>query len=98
MVVSVITSALTFVVLLFSPIVDPPSHLPDWRFTLYQALPFYNIAVAIRAGLSLDLVGDPTRSLLILGAWTAAGWAITGWATGHRRQRLFRSCDRTVGC
>ena len=98
MVVSVITSALTFVVLLFSPILYPPSHLPDWLFAIHQALPFYNMAVVIRAGLSVGLVSDPTRSFLVLGAWTVAGWAITGWATGHRRQRLFRSCDRTVGC
>ena len=85
MVVSVITSALTFVVLLFSPILYPPSHLPDWRFTLYQALPFYNIAVVIRAGLSLGLVSDLARSFLVLGAWTVAGWAMTGWVIGRRR-------------
>jgi ABC-2 type transport system permease protein len=85
MVVSVITSALTFVVLLFSPIVYPPSHLPGWLFTIHQALPFYNMAVVIRAGLSVGLVSDLTQSFLVLGAWTAAGWAMTGWVIGRRR-------------
>lgn len=85
MVVSVITSALTFVVLLFSPIVYPPSHLPGWLFAVHQALPFYNMAVVIRAGLSVGLANDLTQSFLVLGAWTVAGWAMTGWGIGRRR-------------
>ena len=85
MVVSVITSALTFVVLLFSPIVYPPSHLPVWLFAIHQALPFYNMAVVIRAGLSVGLVNDLAQSFLVLGAWTVAGWALTGWVIGRRR-------------
>jgi ABC-2 type transport system permease protein len=84
-VVSVITSALAFVVLLFSPIVYPPSHLPGWLCTIHQLLPFYNMAVVIRAGLSMGLVSDLTRSFLVLGAWTVAGWAMTGWVIGRRR-------------
>jgi ABC-2 type transport system permease protein len=85
MVVSVITSALTFVVLLFSPIVYPPSHLPGWLFAIHQAVPFYNMAVVIRAGLSVGLVNDLAQSFLVLGAWTVAGWALTGWVIGRRR-------------
>jgi ABC-2 type transport system permease protein len=85
MVVSLIASSLAFVVLLFSPIVFPPSHLPDWLFTVHQVLPFYNMAVVIRAGLSVGLVSDLTRSFLVLGAWTVAGWAMTGWVIGRRR-------------
>jgi ABC-2 type transport system permease protein len=85
MVVSVITSALAFVVLLFSPIVYPPSHLPGWLFAIHQVLPFYNMAVVIRAGLSVGLVSDLTQSFLVLSAWTVAGWAMTGWVIGRRR-------------
>jgi ABC-2 type transport system permease protein len=84
MVVSVVTSALAFVVLLFSPIVYPPSHLPGWLFTVHQALPFYNMAVVIRAGLSVGLVSDLTRAFVVLGAWTVTGWAMTGWVVGRR--------------
>jgi ABC-2 type transport system permease protein len=85
MVVGLITNSLIFVVLLFSPIVFPPSHLPDWLFTLHQFLPFYNMAVVIRAGLTVGLVSDLARSFLVLGAWTVAGWAMTGWVIGRRR-------------
>ena len=85
MVVSVVTSALAFVVLLFSPIVYPPSHLPGWLFAIHQVLPFYNMAVVIRAGLSVGLVSDLTQAFAVLGAWTAAGWAMTGWVIGRRR-------------
>jgi ABC-2 type transport system permease protein len=85
MVVNLISNTLIFVVLLFSPIVYPPSHLPDWLFTLHQFLPFYNMAVVIRAGLTVGLVSDLTRSFLVLGAWTVAGWAMTGWVIGRRR-------------
>jgi ABC-2 type transport system permease protein len=83
--IGLITNTLIFVVLLFSPIVYPPSNLPDWLFTLHKFLPFYNMAVVIRAGLTVGLVSDLGRSFLVLGAWTAAGWAMTGWAIGRRR-------------
>jgi ABC-2 type transport system permease protein len=85
MVVNLIANSLIFVVLLFSPIVYPPSHLPEWLFTLHKFLPFYNMAVVIRAGLTVGLVSDLTRSFLVLGAWTVAGWAMTGWVIGRRR-------------
>ena len=83
--IGLISNTLIFVVLLFSPIVYPPSNLPDWLFTLHKVLPFYNMAVVIRAGLTVGLVSDLTRSFLVLGAWTAAGWAMTGWVIGRRR-------------
>ena len=35
--------------------VYPPSHLPDWLFTIHQSLPFYHMAVVTRAGLSVGL-------------------------------------------
>jgi ABC-2 type transport system permease protein len=85
MVVNLISNTLIFVVLLFSPIVYPPGHLPDWLFTVHQFLPFYNMAVVIRAGLTVGLVSDLTRSFIVLGAWTLAGWAMTGWVIGRRR-------------
>jgi ABC-2 type transport system permease protein len=50
-----------------------------------QALPFYNMAEVIRAGLSTGLVTDLTRSYLILAAWTAAGWAMTALVVGRRK-------------
>jgi ABC-type uncharacterized transport system permease subunit len=64
--------------------VYPPSNLPDWLFTLHKALPFYNMAVVIRAGLTVGLVSDLTRSFVVLAAWTLAEWAMTGWGIGRR--------------
>ena len=83
--INLITNALIFVVLLFSPIVFPPSHFPAWLLTIDRALPFYNMAEVIRAGLCHGLVTDLTRSYLILLAWTVAGWSMTAWVVGRRR-------------
>jgi ABC-2 type transport system permease protein len=83
--INLITNALIFVVLLFSPIVFAPSHFPGWLLDTDRALPFYNMAEVIRAGLSRGLVTDLTRSYLILLAWTVAGWLLTAWVVGRRR-------------
>ena len=83
--INLITSALIFVVLLFSPIVVPASHFPAWLLAVDQALPFYNMAEVIRAGLSSGLVTDLARSYVILTAWAVAGWVMTGWVVGRRR-------------
>ena len=81
---NLITNALTFVVLLFSPIVFPLSQLPGWLAAIHRALPFYNMAVVIRAGLTRGVVSGLTVSFLVLLAWTAAGWALTGWMVSRR--------------
>jgi ABC-2 type transport system permease protein len=52
MVVNLIANALIFVVLLFTPIVFPPTYVPGWLLHLQQILPFYTMAVVIRAGLT----------------------------------------------
>jgi len=83
--VNLITNALIFVVLLFSPIVIPASHFPVWLLACDRVLPFYNMAELIRSGLTQGLVTDLTRSYLILLAWTVVGWAITAWVVGRRR-------------
>ena len=83
--INVITNALIFVVLLFSPIVIPASHFPAWLLAVDRALPFYNMAEVVRAGLTSGLVTDLTRAYLILLAWAVAGWAMTAWVVGRRR-------------
>jgi hypothetical protein len=50
-----------------------------------RALPFYNMAGVIRAGLTSGLVTDLARAYLILLAWTVAGWAMTAWVVGRRK-------------
>jgi ABC-2 type transport system permease protein len=73
------------VVLLFSPIVFPASQIPGWLWHVQQVLPFYNMAVVIRAGLTVGLVGHVVTSFLILAGWTVAGITATGWVIGRRR-------------
>jgi len=83
--VNLITNALIFVVLLFSPVVFPASHFPGWLLAADRALPFYNMAEVIRAGLTRGLVTDLGTCYLILLAWTAVGWALTAWVVGRRK-------------
>ena len=48
---------------------------PGWLFAVDRALPFYNMAEVIRAGLITGLVTDLASAYLILCGWTVAGWA-----------------------
>jgi ABC-2 type transport system permease protein len=83
-VVNLISNAVIFLVLMFSPIVYPLSNLPDWYRTVQQALPFYNMAVVIRAGLSIGLAHDVGRSYLVLLIWSVLGCVVTAWVVGRR--------------
>ena len=85
MITNLISNALIFVVLLFTPIVFPASNLPDWLLRVHEVLPFHHMAVAIRSGLTDGLVTGTTTSFLVLGAWTLAGAGLTVWVVGRRR-------------
>jgi len=85
LVTNVVTNALMFVVLMFSPIVFPASQLPDWLYAVHRVLPFYAMAVVIRAGLTQGIVNHVATSFCVLGAWTVAGCAATAWVVGRRR-------------
>ena len=85
MVTNVVTNALIFVVLLFSPIVYPVSQLPRWFAEVHYFLPFYNMAVVIRAGLTSGVVAHVATWFVVMAAWTAAGGAATAWVVGRRR-------------
>jgi ABC-2 type transport system permease protein len=50
-----------------------------------QVLPFYNMAVVIRAGLTVGVVGHVATSFAVLIGWTIAGIAATSWVIGRRR-------------
>lgn len=84
MVTNMITNALLFVVLLFSPIAFPKSQFPTWLANVHEVLPLYHIGVVIRDGLSTGLVSDAWLSYLILAAWTCVGWAVTALIIGRR--------------
>jgi ABC-2 type transport system permease protein len=84
-VTNLITNVLVFVVLLFSPVSFPLSQYPTWLADLHQVLPFYHMAVVIRASLSSGLVTDVGTSYLVLAAWTLGGWLAAAWVVGRRR-------------
>ncbi len=84
MVTNLVCNALIFVVLLFSPIVYPASQLPAWLFDVHRVLPFYNMAVVMRAGLTSGIETQVATSFIVLAAWTVAGCAMTAWVIGRR--------------
>lgn len=83
-VVNFVTNMIIFFVLLFSPIVIPIAQFPDWLAGVHRVLPFYHMAVVIRAALSDGLVTDVTTSYVVLALWTVAGWTATAWVIGRR--------------
>jgi len=84
MITNLISNALIFVVMLFTPIVYPASNLPLWLMRVHEVLPFHHMTVAIRSGLTDGLVTGTTTSFLVLGAWTVAGTAVTAWVIRRR--------------
>ena len=84
MITNLISNALIFVVMLFTPIVYPASNLPTWLMRVHEVLPFHHMTVVIRAGLTEDLVSGTTTSFLVLGAWAVAGTVVTTWVIRRR--------------
>lgn len=84
-VTNLLTNLLVFFVLLFSPIVVPIEQFPDWLAAVHRALPFYNMAVVIRGGLTEGIVGSQLAPYAVLGAWTLVFWVIAGLAVARRR-------------
>ena len=72
-----LTQAIVFFVLLFSPITFPVGQLPEWFQTVHDYLPARPAADLLRAGLVSDAFDARLRDLLVLVAWCAAGVAIS---------------------
>ena len=79
-----LTQALVFVVLLFSPVSYPAERMPAWLQTAHEWLPVEPMAQLVRAGLAQDTFAMPTRSLVVLLAWAAA--SLVGAALALRRR------------
>ncbi len=84
LVVNLITNALVFLVLLFTPIVYPASNLPTVMMRIHEVLPFYPMAQVIRAGLTEGLVTDVGGPFLMVGVWALLGAGLTARAVGRR--------------
>lgn len=85
-VTNLIGNILIFMVLLFSPIVVTIDQFPGWWAAVHHVLPFWHMAVVIRAGLTNGLVGTSvTVSYLVLAAWTLGSWLLAGWVVSRRK-------------
>ena len=84
MLIAALTQLLIFIILGFSPINFPAEQLPDWLAALHRWLPLAPMADTVRAGLTVGVVEDVTRSYLVLGAWAAASVGVTAAVLGRR--------------
>jgi ABC-2 type transport system permease protein len=84
-VTNAVVNALIFVVLIFSPVQFPISHLPLWLADVHRVLPIYYLGQVLRASVTHGLVSNLALSYAVLAAWTAAAWAGTAWVVGRRR-------------
>lgn len=73
---NLITNALIFGVLMFTPIVIPISQFPAGLAAVHRVLPFWHMAEILRASLTEGFVDGVTTHWLVLGAWTVVSWAI----------------------
>lgn len=83
-VVQQLTSFLSVLLLLFSPINFPASRLPHWLQDLHAALPIRYMADLVRYSLTGHHEIGPGLSFLVVGAWCAAALAVTSRAALSR--------------
>jgi ABC-2 type transport system permease protein len=74
---NLISQAIVFVALMFSPINFPADRLPAWLRTVHEVLPFQYMAQAVRETLTTPPGGIAVLPFVALGAWCAGGLAIT---------------------
>jgi ABC-2 type transport system permease protein len=85
MVTQVLTQAMNFFALGFSPICFPPDRLPGWLATVNRGLPFEHMGDVMRSGLTPELVTDAWKSYAILVVWACVSSALAVWAVRRRR-------------
>ncbi|GAA2472116.1 ABC transporter permease [Winogradskya humida] len=74
---NLVSQALIFISLMFSPINFPADRLPGWLQAIHHFLPFEHMANAVRDTLTSPAGGAPALSFAVLGVWCVAGLAIT---------------------
>lgn len=94
MLAQMVSQALSFFVLLFSPIAFPASQLPAWFRTVHDWLPIRPAADLLRAGLAHATYTANGTDLLVLGLWCLLGVSLSVWALVRRgRTRRRRGCE-----
>ncbi|MFI5931390.1 ABC transporter permease [Actinoplanes sp. NPDC051494] len=76
-VTNLVSQALIFVSLMFSPINFPADRLPGWLQAIHHVLPFEHMANAVRDALTSPPGGVPLLPFAVLAAWSIAGLVIT---------------------
>lgn len=84
-VTNVISQVLVLVIFMFSPVNFPPERLPHWLSWAHEWLPAGHSATLMRWSLTDGIVDDPTRPLVTLLVWLAAGLAASYWVVTRRR-------------
>lgn len=69
LIAQLITQAIIFIVLLFSPVSYPADRMPSWLQTVHQWLPLEPMAQLVRSALAPNHFEFPLRSAAVLGAW-----------------------------
>jgi ABC-2 type transport system permease protein len=76
-VTGLISQAIVFVALMFSPINFPADRLPGWLQAVHEVLPFQYMAQVVRETLTTPPDGITVLPFVVLGAWCVAGLVIT---------------------
>jgi ABC-2 type transport system permease protein len=84
MMVNVLTQVISFVVMLFSPVMFPVERLPGWLQAIHRVLPIQYMADIVRGTLT-NLPVNLGLSFILVGAWCLAGLIVT-WFIVRRRQ------------
>ena len=83
--VNLLTNLLTFVILMFSPIVIPIDLFPDWLAAVHRVLPFWHMTNLIRDGLTTGFVSDVGVSYAVSAVWTVGAVMVSARVVGRRR-------------
>jgi ABC-2 type transport system permease protein len=76
-VTGLVSQLIVFIALMFSPINFPADRLPGWLQAVHAVLPFESMARVVRDTLTTPPEGIAPLPFVVLGAWCAAGLAVT---------------------
>lgn len=79
-----LTQALVFIVLLFSPVSYPAERMPVWLQHVHAWSPIEPMAQLVRSGLAHDVFDVPARSMVVLLAWCVV--AVVGASAALRKR------------
>jgi ABC-2 type transport system permease protein len=85
MLANLITQVLVVFVLMFSPLNFPPERLPEWLASIHAVLPIQAMGEVIRGTIAGNAFPITAGPFLLLGAWCATAFGVTGLVLTRRR-------------